>query len=75
MSESEEIHPGEFRVPSADELRQLRVLSGRGQGEVAGEIGAARNTLWRWEQGERGPTIADAEKLLELYQREKEGEE
>ncbi len=57
----------QFKIPSADELRQLRILTGMSQRAVADAIGVDKDTIRRWEQGESSPSIDDASELLEFY--------
>lgn len=66
--------PQEFRVPSMEQLRQLRIICDISVEGAAEEIGVARNTLWRWEQGNGSPRLEDAVALLELYRRHTDGQ-
>lgn len=57
----------QFQIPTADELRQLRILTQMSQRAVADAIGVDKDTIRRWEQGESSPSIDDVRELLELY--------
>jgi len=51
------------------QLKQIRAALGWSQQRLADEMGVARNTVNRWEMGERRIT-AMAEKLLKTLSRE-----
>lgn len=68
------IEASDYRVPTGDELRRLRLLAQLSLREVADEIGVNKDSVWKWEHGERQPRIGDAAALLELYEREADGQ-
>jgi len=66
--------PADFRVPSGEQLRQLRILCDLSLEEVADRVDRRRNTISRWEQGERSPSVEDAAALLECYREASDGQ-
>lgn len=54
------------------QLKQLRATLGWSQQRLADEMGVARNTVNRWEMGERRIT-AMAERLLQVLTKENSG--
>ena len=59
--------PAEFRVPTARQLRALRILAEMDANEVADELGVTPNTVYRWERGEIDPNRSQLRQLLKLY--------
>lgn len=56
-----------YQIPTADELRELRLLAGESIRETAAAIGVDKDTVYRWEQGESSPSIENAQDLLNHY--------
>lgn len=59
--------PPTYRLPTPDELRERRILANVTLQEAAGAVDVDKNTVWRWEQGDRSPRLCDVRSLLELY--------
>jgi len=56
-----------YQIPTADELRELRVLAGESIRDTAEALGVDKDTICRWEQGKSSPSIENAQALLEHY--------
>ena len=48
-------------------LQELREKQHMTRSELATIMGTARNTVWRWEKGEREPDLASLKKLANLF--------
>ena len=44
------------QLPSPSEARAIRIAAGVSQQRLADELGVRRNTICRWEAGERRPS-------------------
>lgn len=59
--------PDEFRIPTASELQELRLIVGLTQQEVADELGISRTTISHWEGGVQSPSLDQARDLIAVY--------
>jgi len=57
----------EYRIPTALELRSLRIRCDLTLQDVEDAGVVSKVTLCRWEQEKRTPKISDAKKLLSFY--------
>lgn len=57
------------RLPDRRAARGIRVAAGVSQARLAQELGVHRNTVIRWETGERQPRGAARAKYAELLER------
>ena len=59
--------PDEFRIPTASELQELRLIIGLTQQEVADELDISRTTISHWESGVQSPSLDQARALIAVY--------
>lgn len=48
-------------------IRRKRIESRKTIAEIAAEMDVADNTVWRWETGNRTPSVVMLKKLAELF--------
>ena len=63
-----------FCIPDGETLRRIRILTGVSKCEAAARCGVSVETLRRWEEGKYEPRISDAERLLQVYEAEGNGQ-
>lgn len=68
-------HPDEFKIPTAEDWKNLRDRAGLTLRETAEEVDVTRKTISRWERGRTFPGIDDAQSMLEVYQAEIEADD
>jgi predicted transcriptional regulator len=66
--------PSDLTLPTPQQLRELRILSGLTIREVAEQADVSPDSVWRWEQGERSPRLSDVRTLVELYDENRNGQ-
>lgn len=66
------LNPGNYNIPSGEELRMMRVMLSLSKASVQRGTGIARTTLRRWEDGENSPTVDNVKRLLAFYEQEYE---
>lgn len=54
------------RLPSPAECKRIRLAAGVSLQRVADELGVARPTVYRWEEGELTPTMENARRYRTL---------
>jgi len=64
----------DYVLPTGQELRELRILSGLTIREAADRAGVSTNSIQRWENDEITPRIGDARTLLEIYAEVSDGQ-
>jgi len=61
-----EVRPDRYRIPTADELRELRHTAGLTLEEAGYAVGVSDETVRGWEQG-KNPSVGNLRALLEAY--------
>ncbi|WP_157969603.1 helix-turn-helix domain-containing protein [Haloplanus rubicundus] len=61
-----EPHPSEWKLPTPEELRELRILSGLTIREVAHRIDVSPDSVRRWEKGQHSPRLTDVRVIVEV---------
>lgn len=57
-----------YRMPTAEELRELRIINELTLAEVSRRSGVSTDSLRRWERGDYEPRLSDARTLLNIYE-------
>ena len=62
--------PSGFNVPTIQDLREMRILTGLTKKQVADRGGWTRQTVARWEKGKHAPKRDQIVKLIDIYESE-----
>jgi predicted transcriptional regulator len=61
-----------FKIPSNEELQELRLKAGLTQAELALRVGISQSLIARIERGQVNPSVATLRRILEVIEKERE---